>query len=58
MNKYFYCYNARMSKFIIDKGVQYVTQAYHKETWNMFTLFERSDQLEQAIQEYRRLHSK
>lgn len=58
MSKYFFCYSERMSNFIMSKGVSYITQAKHKETDKVFTLFERSDQLELVINEYEKLRNK
>ena len=53
--KYFFCYNSRCYLFLKEKGFKHITKAKTLDTNDVFCLYERTPQLEQAIAEYRAL---
>ncbi|RIJ63792.1 hypothetical protein [Rummeliibacillus sp. POC4] len=54
MNKEFYfCYSGHLSKFLQSKGIRYITKAITPNTNQMFTLFKVTDELSQALIEYK-----
>lgn len=55
--KYFFCYNARLSKFLNSKGLQYITKAMHPASQQIFTLYEKNDNLLDVIAEYKKIYS-
>ncbi|PLR72283.1 hypothetical protein CYJ37_12055 [Bacillus sp. UMB0728] len=56
MSKYFFCYSKPLHKFIQNRyKLDYVTAALHETTLKKFWLYERSDQLRQAQEEYKTL---
>lgn len=52
-SKYFFCYNPQLGKFLQSKNFKYITKAQHPSSQQIFTLFENSDDLSNAIEEYK-----
>jgi hypothetical protein len=51
---YFFCYDKRLRDFLkYEKGIDYITEGRHLKTGMIFTLFERTEFLNQAIQEWK-----
>ena len=58
-DKYFFCYNKSLFSWIHDvKGIDYITVAISPSSQKTFTLFEKSDQLQVALDEYKALNKK
>lgn len=54
MNKnYFFCYNKRVSDFLKTKGIYHITVAQDPKTKKIFSLFEITTDLQQALNEYK-----
>lgn len=53
MNKFFYCYNVRLSLFLQAKGFKYNTKARHLSNGAIFTQFNSSPELTEAIAQYK-----
>ena len=54
--KYFFAYNRNVFKFLHDtKGIEYITIAQDPRTQKIFTLFENTEEVTQALREYRQL---
>ena len=56
--KFFFCYDAELSRYLKSKGFEYVTRAKHYKTNSEFTLYEYSLQIDEYIKEWRRKNSK
>lgn len=53
---YFFCYNKQLFKFLHDvKGIDYITTAKDIRTGKIFSLFEKGEDLQQALDEYKEL---
>ena len=53
-SKYFFAYNKNVFKFLHDtKGIEYITIAQDPRTKKMFTLFENTEEVTEALKEYR-----
>ncbi|MBT2656637.1 hypothetical protein J7E81_15565 [Bacillus sp. ISL-18] len=58
MNKsdIFFCYNKRLFTFIKDiKGIDFLTVAKHPVTDKTFAMFIKNEELQSAIDDYKRL---
>ncbi|RUT43265.1 hypothetical protein EJP82_20840 [Paenibacillus anaericanus] len=54
---FFYCYSLELFKFLkFQKNIDYVCTAYHERTHNKFWQFAGTDELQDAISEYRKLN--
>ena len=54
--KYFFAYNKNVYKYLHDtKGIEYITIAQDPRTQRVFTLFENTEEVTQALKEYREL---
>lgn len=51
----FFCYNGNVAKFIKSKGIIPLTTALEPSTRKMFTLFPKSELLQEALDEYKLL---
>lgn len=52
----FFCYNKRLFTFIKDvKGIDYLTVAKHPKTDKLFAAFFKSEELQQAIDDYKKI---
>lgn len=57
MNKdYFKCYNKKLSKFLLTKGIYYIVVAIEPKNGNMYSLYACNDDLSNAINEYKQLN--
>lgn len=53
MNGYHFVYNKRVSDFLKTKGIYYITVARDVKTNKIFSLFEVTPELQQALDEYK-----
>ncbi|MCY9007166.1 hypothetical protein [Peribacillus frigoritolerans] len=54
---FFFCYDKKLFRYIKDvKGLDYITIAKNPTTDKTFSMFMKSDQLQNAINEYKSLH--
>ena len=53
-DKYFFCYNINLADYLMNNGIQVVTKARAISSDKVFWMFERSDELDVAINEYKR----
>lgn len=52
-NKYFFCYDKELAKFLaFEKQLPYITIAINPRTFKKFTLFERTLELTQSLDEW------
>lgn len=51
---YFFCYNPKLSAYLYLKGIQYITKAIHPKSQQLFSLYECSEKLTMAINEYKK----
>lgn len=51
---YFYCYNARLRRFLHENGLKWINKGVHFKTQMPFWIFERSDKLDFLMKEYKR----
>lgn len=56
--KYLYCYNRYLLKYLTDKGFAYVSKAMNHNTNTEFYLFERTNELTNAMDEYEQIKHK
>lgn len=57
-SKYFFAYNKNVYKYLHDvKGIEYITIAQDPRTQKVFTLFENTEEVTNALREYRKLKS-
>lgn len=52
MQKYFFCYNPNLSRYLKSKGFEYVTRAKHYASNKEFTLYEYSEDIKKHIEEW------
>ncbi|MED5103139.1 hypothetical protein P9858_23770 [Niallia circulans] len=51
--KYFFCYSTNLFEFIrYEKGIKFICTAFHDKTMSRFWLFERTEELNNALLEY------
>jgi len=50
--KFFFCYNSTLAKYLKLKGFDYVTRAKHYRSNKEFTLYTITKELEKCIQEW------
>lgn len=50
--KYFYCYDAKMGKYLKKCGLDYITMAKNRYDDSLFTLWEKTEEFELAISSY------
>ncbi len=50
---YFYCYNKNLQNYLKLKGIRYVVKARTLASKAIFTLYEQTDELTHAINEYK-----
>ena len=54
----FYCYNVKLYKFLsFEKKIKHLTTAKNEKDDRIFAIFNRTEQLAEAIREYRVLHN-
>lgn len=54
-SKYYFCYSRKQNEFLKEKGFRFITGAKHITTNNIFWLYEGTDELNEALGEYRKL---
>jgi hypothetical protein len=53
MSKYFFCYSKQLHKYIQSHyNISYICTALHETTNKKFWLYERNEQLNNALQDY------
>ncbi|KAF2425587.1 hypothetical protein [Bacillus subtilis] len=53
MDKYFFCYSTNLHEFLrYEKGIKFICTAFHDKTGKRFWLFERDEQVVNALKEY------
>lgn len=52
-DRYFYCYNKNVSQYLLNKGFRYIHIAREIKTGNIFSLYKVTDDLSQALKEYK-----
>ena len=56
MSNYFFCYSKTLHRFLHERyNIQYICAAYHETTHKKFWLYERTELLKQAQEEYKNL---
>ncbi|MBT2667330.1 hypothetical protein J7J00_17780 [Bacillus sp. ISL-4] len=51
--KYFFCYSTNLMDFLrYEKGIKFICTAFHDQTNKRFWLFERTEQVADALKEY------
>lgn len=53
-NKYFFCYTKILSDYLKEKGFFPITVALEPKTKQIFSLYEVSDELSQALKSYKK----
>jgi len=51
-DKYFFSYDKNLSRFLIDHGHKYITKAINIKDKSVFTLFEKTDDLIELVNEW------
>lgn len=51
----FYCYSARLRRFIRDNGDRWIDKGIHRESNKPYWVFKRSTKLDRLIEEYKRI---
>lgn len=52
-SNYFFCYNINVSKFMTEKGIEYITVSQDLKTKKIFSLYFIDDVFQQAMNEYK-----
>ena len=56
MKSYFFCYNGSVASYLKHfKGIPFITEAIQPRNGSRFWLFEQSEELSQALTEYKQL---
>ncbi|MFE4073407.1 hypothetical protein [Peribacillus sp. YIM B13477] len=56
--RFYFCYSEKQAYFLIEvKGITFITEALRTSDSKKFYLFERTEQLEAALKEYRKMKS-
>lgn len=53
MKNYFFCYNKKVSDFLKNKDIHHITVAQDMKTKKIFSLFEITNEFQQALEEYK-----
>jgi hypothetical protein len=51
--QYFFCYNKRVSDYLIENGLNYITVAIDPRTKKMYSLYRQTDELKKLLTEYK-----
>jgi hypothetical protein len=55
LDKYFFCYSTNLLEYLrFEKGQRFICTAFHDKTLKRFWLFERTENLKQALIEYKK----
>ena len=49
---FYYCYNANKTAFLLARGFRFITRAITFDTSKEFWMFEKSEELKDALNEY------
>jgi hypothetical protein len=50
---YFYCYDPKFSKYLKSKGLDYITLAKNRYDDRLFSLWEKTEEFEAAMNDYK-----
>lgn len=50
---FFFCYTKIMSDFLKGKGIKYIFKAKSIQDGSVFTLYQKSDELQKALDEFK-----
>jgi 3-deoxy-D-manno-octulosonic acid (KDO) 8-phosphate synthase len=54
---FFYCYDYNLTEFLrFTKGIDYIIKAKHPKTNRLFTMFYRTKELTEAIEEWKKIN--
>lgn len=53
--KFFYCYNPELSNFLTQQGEKYITKAISYNKKEVYTMFFRTPELSNLIDQYKKL---
>ena len=51
-NDFFFCYTLELSKYLQQKKIRYILKAKSIKDDNVFTLYQKNDELQEALKEY------
>lgn len=51
--KYFFCYSSNLVRFFALKNVEYICKGLNEQNGKRFWLYERTENLEDALEKYR-----
>lgn len=54
-NKYFYCYSIKMKDFIKSQGIDYITKALNPKSQKPYFMFNKSKELDLAIEKWNKI---
>jgi hypothetical protein len=54
--RFYFCYSKPESDYLKERGFFYITKAIHPDSKVTFCMYDQSEQLSQAIKEYREQH--
>lgn len=49
---FFFCYNYKLSAFLRYKGIHYITKSIAPKNNKMYTMYQKTDELQAAIDQY------
>lgn len=55
---FFYCYSKNLFLFLKSRGIEYIHTAYHISSNNQFWVYEKTDELQVELAEYREMMNK
>ncbi|MGM8141844.1 DUF5659 domain-containing protein [Enterococcus italicus] len=55
MNKYYYCYSPFLHEFLKAEGIRYITTSRNIKNKNVFWLYQQSNELSKALNEYSKM---
>lgn len=59
MKSYFFCYNGSVASYLKHiKGIPFITQAVSIKNGEQFWLFEQSEELSQALKDYKQMRER
>lgn len=55
IDDFFQCYNKNLSFYLYNQGIRYITTCINPKTNKYYSLYQKSDELSNAIIEYKKL---
>jgi hypothetical protein len=49
----FYCYTRKLSSYLCSEGIEYILKARSIKDDSIFTLYQKSDELQQALDKFK-----